>query len=720
MNAEQNRFEESRQGTRDWNQWGPYLGERQWGTVREDYSPHGTAWEYFPHEMARSRAYRWGEDGIAGFSDSEQLLCLALAVWNERDPILKERLFGLTGNQGNHGEDVKEAYYYLDATPTHSYLKMLYKYPQREFPYSLLVEENARRGKGDPEFELLDTNAFHDDRYFDVFVEYAKAAPDDMLMLVTVHNRGPEDAPLHVLPHVWFRNTWSWGRVNGEKPSLRRSQDGEHVVATHEKLGTYDMHCDGQPYPDVPLIGALSNGGYDHHPLWYRNFQYEAERQRGLDYVEDLASPGEFHWDLTAGAAVLILRAAHLGDDIPIGEASAVQTFQKLAVAERNRRQKFPSALHRAADAYVVRRGTFQTIIAGYPWFTDWGRDTFIAMRGLCLATGRLDTARDILLAWAGTVSEGMLPNRFPDGDGTPEFNSVDASLWFIVAAYEFLQLAADEKRLSVDDRQTLGSTVDAILAEYTRGTRHGIRSDDDGLLSAGEPGVQLTWMDAKVGDWVVTPRIGKPVEVQALWLNALWIGGQSDSKWNERFENGLVTFADRFWNPERDCLYDVVDVDHQPGTHDASLRPNQIFAVGGLPLQLLDAQRARRVVDTVENRLLTPLGLRSLESDATDYVGHYGGSVRERDGAYHQGTVWPWLIGPFVEAWVRVRGGSDAAKRAAREKFLPPLEAQLQAAGLGHVSEITDGDPPHTPAGCPFQAWSLGELLRLRQNILA
>src|SRR5438270_583302 len=210
MTAEHLRLEENRTGNANWLGWGPYLSERQWGTVREDYSPGGDAWDYFPHDHARSRVYRWGEDGLAGISDDDQRLCLALALWNGRDPILKERLFGLTNGEGNHGEDVKELYYYLDATPTGSYLKMLYKYPQAEFPYARLVEENRRRGRDQPEFELLDTGLFDDDRYFDVFVEYAKAAPDDVLLQVTVHNRGPDDAVLHLLPQLWFRNTWSW------------------------------------------------------------------------------------------------------------------------------------------------------------------------------------------------------------------------------------------------------------------------------------------------------------------------------------------------------------------------------------------------------------------------------------------------------------------------------------------------------------------------------
>jgi hypothetical protein len=243
--AEHVRIGEDACQERNWKRWGPYLSERQWGTVREDYSPHGNAWEYLSHDAARSRAYRWGEDGIAGISDDQQQLCLALALWNGRDPILKERLFGLTNGEGNHGEDVKEYYYYLDAAPTHSYLKMLYKYPQQAFPYAWLVEENRRRGKEQPEFELIDTGIFDDDRYFDVFVEYAKAAPDDILMLVTVHNRGPEEATVHVLPQIWFRNTWAWNG-NGARPELTVAGDGV-ISARHSDLGTYHLYTDGHP-----------------------------------------------------------------------------------------------------------------------------------------------------------------------------------------------------------------------------------------------------------------------------------------------------------------------------------------------------------------------------------------------------------------------------------------------------------------------------------------
>src|SRR5438445_1130272 len=245
QNTEDIRLENNRTRKEYWKRWGPYLSERQWGTVREDYSPGGTAWEFFPHDHARSRAYRWGEDGIAGISDRHQMICFALALWNERDPILKERIFGLTGNEGNHGEDVKEYYFYLDSTPTHSYMKYLYKYPQAEFPYGRLVEENRRRGKDQPEFELLDTGVFDDNRYFDVFVEYAKAEVEDILVKITVANRGPEPANLRLLPTIWFRNSWSWGN-SGTKPELRQESTGANPVIAleHPQLGKLWLHCE--------------------------------------------------------------------------------------------------------------------------------------------------------------------------------------------------------------------------------------------------------------------------------------------------------------------------------------------------------------------------------------------------------------------------------------------------------------------------------------------
>jgi glycogen debranching enzyme len=314
-----------------------------------------------------------------------------------------------------------------------------------------------------------------------------------------------------------------------------------------------------------------------------------------------------------------------------------------------------------------------------------------------------------------------MLPNLFPDQGAKPEYNSVDASLWYVVAVHELLQACHGNGGIvSAKDKRAFHSAVLAILDGYARGMRFGIRMDGDGLLAAGEPGVQLTWMDAKVGDWVVTPRIGKPVEIQALWLNALRIASQFAPHWEETFNRGLKSFREKFWNGKAGCLYDVIDADHRAGEVDASFRPNQIFAVGGLPFQLLEGERAQRIVSLVEEKLWTPLGLRSLAPDEPGYTPRYEGGVRQRDGSYHQGTVWPWLLGPFVEAWVRVRGSTATARREARDKFLTPLLNHLDEAGLGHVSEIADAEPSHTPRGCPFQAWSVGEALRLDQVVLA
>jgi predicted glycogen debranching enzyme len=474
------------------------------------------------------------------------------------------------------------------------------------------------------------------------------------------------------------------------------------------------------PYPGVPGVIALTNGEYAHAPQWYRNFLYTQERARGLACVEDLASPGTFRWDLSGGEAVCVL-AADLGEPWPAVGASAESCLQEAREQESRRRGQFASPLHRAADAYLVRRGTGRTVIAGYPWFTDWGRDTFISLRGLCLATGRLDVARTILVQWAGAVSEGMLPNRFPDRGEQPEYNSVDAALWYVVAVYDFLHAAATSgTAVSDPDQEALIEAVEAILSGHARGTRHGIRLDDDGLLAAGAPDVSLTWMDARIDGHGVTPRIGKPVEVQALWLNALHLAGRTTPRWAEVFHRGRESFTRRFWYESGGYLYDVVDVDHQRARVDASFRPNQVLAVGGLPLPLLEGERARRVVDAVGDRLWTPLGLRTLAPGEPGYVPRYDGGVPERTRSYHQGTAWPWLAGPYVEAWVRVRGGTAAVKEQARKMKLELLLAHLNEAGIGHVSEVADGDAPHTPRGCPFQAWSLGELLRLHLGVLA
>ncbi len=543
---------------------------------------------------------------------------------------------------------------------------------------------------------------------------------DDTVIVQEIFVR--HGAPLTVL--AWHLLSPRPGVTLRVRPFL--SGRDYHSMHHENPAFRFDPEPDGQrlvwrPYPGIPGIASAANGDYTHAPDWYRNFLYREEQERGLDCSEDLAAPGTLQWDLSAGEALWVLAAEGAATAAELGSAQLSDFVAAARAAERARR-RFPSRLHRAADAYVVERQGGKTIIAGYPWFTDWGRNTFIALRGLCLAGARLADARAILLAWATTVSEGMLPNRFPDHpDDAPEFNAVDASLWYVIAAHEFLAAAkAANHPVSRRDASALQRAIEAILTGYAGGTRFGIAADGDGLLRAGVPGVQLTWMDAKVGDWVVTPRIGKPVEVQALWLNALRIGSATSERCAALFARGRAAFAQRFWNEAAGGLYDVVDVGHQPGALDAAFRPNQIFAAGGLPVALIEGERARRLVDSVERRLWTPLGLRSLAPDEPGYTPHYRGGVRERDGAYHQGTVWPWLIGAFVEAWVRVRSGTPDAKREARERFLAPLLLHLDDAGLGHLAEIADAEPPHTARGCPFQAWSVGEALRLAEVVLA
>jgi predicted glycogen debranching enzyme len=473
-----------------------------------------------------------------------------------------------------------------------------------------------------------------------------------------------------------------------------------------------------QPYEGAPAVHMRTNGAYTHAPEWYRNFLYSEEQARGLDCLEDLASPGTLRFDLSRGEAVWL--AAADGSEEAFGTGSPEATIERLRTSERRRRSGLGNRLEQAVDSYLVQRGSGETVVAGYPWFTDWGRDTFISLRGLCLATGRLAEAGQILLEWSGSVSEGMLPNRFLDGAGSPEYNSVDASLWYVVAVYEYLEaMKAASLPIPRPGLRKLRDAIEAIVAGYEAGARYGIRADHDGLLAAGAPGLQLTWMDAKVGDWVVTPRMGKPVEVQALWINALRIASAFSEKWRALHDRALSSFQRRFWNEEKGYLYDVVDVNHEAGSDDASLRPNQILAVGGLPFRILEDGRARRVVDAIEEKLLTPMGLRTLSPDDPRYRGRYEGNPLQRDGAYHQGTVWPYLMGAFAEAWVNVRGGGDEAKRRARERFLEPLVKHLDEAGLGHVSEIADADAPHTPRGCPFQAWSVGELVRLDRLVL-
>lgn len=500
-----------------------------------------------------------------------------------------------------------------------------------------------------------------------------------------------------------------WTRLAGSVTSLNVQPllAGRDYHATHRENPVFRFvpELDGdavtwRPYTGVPAICCAANGLYHHAPDWYRAFLLRDEADRGLDSLEDLATPGAFSFDLASGPAAMVLSTGPIA-----GEPAAVA--DQIFDAEGRRRAAFSSALARAADAYLVARSAGKTIIAGYPWFADWGRDTFIALRGLCLATGRRDDARAILCQWAASVSRGMLPNRFDERDTAPEYNSVDAALWFVIAADAYLAGPA-----TAADRDLLRAAIAAVVDGHRAGARHGIRVDGDGLLACGQPGVQLTWMDARVDAECVTARIGKPVEIQALWINALVIAGRAAEA-----DRARAAFA-RFWDPDRRQLHDIVDADHIRGAVDSTCRPNQLLAVGGVPHPVLDPRRecARAVVDTVERVLWTPAGPRSLDPGDPRYHGRYAGGAAERDRGYHNGAVWPWLAGPFIEAWVRVRDSTPAARREARTRFLDPLLARTQLAGLDHLSEICDGDPPHRPTGCPFQAWSLAEAIRIDQ----
>jgi predicted glycogen debranching enzyme len=472
------------------------------------------------------------------------------------------------------------------------------------------------------------------------------------------------------------------------------------------------------PYQGCPNLRLFHNGTYTHEPLWFYNFFYSEERARGFDFNEDLASPGTFRWELGRGTAYLVASSQELDT---LAGASLVEfdkEIEQIYSAESQRRATFPSPLHKAADAYLVQRNNGKTIIAGYPWFTDWGRDTFIAFRGICLSSKRLEEGAQLLSTWRETLSEGMVPNRFPDTGGDAEYNSVDASLWFIIAAYSFMKATP---RKFKELHAQLKETICEIVAAYIQGTRFNISADpEDSLLRCGLPGTQLTWMDAKIDQTVFTPRAGKPVEIQALWINALSIASRYKRGWSKEYHQALTSFREKFWYEQGGYLFDVIDVDHQKGRNDCSLRPNQLLAIGGLPLQLIEAEQAISVVKVCEGKLFTPYGMRTLSPDDERFRPRYEGNGYQRDSAYHQGTAWPWLLGPFVEAWIRVQKDPEKAKEQAKKKFLGELLSSLfETGGAGHINEIHDATAPFQGRGCPFQAWSVAEVLRLFYEVL-
>jgi predicted glycogen debranching enzyme len=473
--------------------------------------------------------------------------------------------------------------------------------------------------------------------------------------------------------------------------------------------------------------------GADIRPVndWYRGFQLAVEAERGLECVEDHLCAAEIIATLQPGASIVITASTrpHAGRDAgtPLARAFSLQRRRahekSLLDAWRRAHDKAsrtaPEWVRRlvlAADQFVVERAIpgepqGRSIIAGYPWFSDWGRDTMIALPGLALATGRPELARTILSTYARFVDQGMLPNYFPDQGEPPAYNTVDAALWFFQAVRAYVDATQDLKFLA-----EVYPTLEDVGAWYERGTRYGIQMDPaDSLIRAGDDGVQLTWMDARVGDWVVTPRRGKPVEVNALWYNALAAMASFAGRLKrpteaheQRMREVEMSFQ-RYWNAANTCLFDVLD---GPEGNDGTIRPNQLFAVS-LPESPLTAEQQRAVVQACGRLLLTSHGLRSLGPDDPRYRGVYAGDRRARDGAYHQGAVWTWLLPQYALAHYRVHGSREEALA-----FLEPLGRLLGAYGVGTLPEITDGDAPFTPRGCVAQAWSVGEALRAWHTI--
>lgn len=472
----------------------------------------------------------------------------------------------------------------------------------------------------------------------------------------------------------------------------------DHILKTKSYEGSPDIY--------------IKAPGADHqaNPDWFYHFNYAIEKYRGQDFEEDLFSYGCLSVQLKKGDSLGII----ISTEDPAGkeahELLAKESLRRQSLLNNQPGDKTIQQLALAADQFIVKRGDdLKTIIAGYHWFTDWGRDTMISLPGLCLCTGRYSDAKKILAAFAESVSEGMLPNRFQDNGEAPEYNNVDGTLWYFIAVHKYLQATNDKKFVLA---RILPVLKDIIQWHYN-GTRYHIHVDDDELLYSGEAGVQLTWMDAKVGDWVVTPRTGKAVEIQALWYNALRIFAAllelnkekaAADKMNGKAEQVKTSFLNKFWNAADGYLYDVVDGDHK----DASLRPNQLFAVS-LPFTLLEGKQARSVLKIVEQKLYTPVGLRTLPADDNRYVGIYGGDQLKRDSSYHQGTAWSWLLGAYVDSIIKVKAEKSKAK-----KVIQNFKYHLEEGCIGSVAEIFDADAPHHPRGCMAQAWGVAEILRV------
>lgn len=526
-------------------------------------------------------------------------------------------------------------------------------------------------------------------------------------------HRATEPLKLTIRALVNYRDHHGNTQSNNWQMDVKTIENGICITAYPEAIPLYLFSDPAQQVlPPRAQVFPAHN--------WYYDFDLAVERYRGLSDREDHLHGATLEITLNRGESFTFVASTEKQPNLHGETALKLRRSQEQKLlgfwkASRPMSAPQPPAwierLVLAADQFIVNRPLSEerngkTIIAGYHWFGDWGRDTMISLPGLTIATGRFEVARSILRTFAKYVDRGMLPNRFPDAGEDPEYNTVDATLWYFEAIRAYHVATEDDDLL-----RELYPVLTEIIDWHCRGTRYNIHLDpSDGLLYAGEPGVQLTWMDAKVGDWVVTPRMGKPIEVNALWYNALRTMakfarqiGKPHQEYEAMADRTLARFS-RFWNAETGYCYDVLD---SPDGDDASLRPNQIFAVS-LPESPLTPARQRGVVDACSRVLLTSHGLRSLSPDHFQYRGYYGGDRLQRDGAYHQGTVWGWLLGAFVLAHLRVYGN-----RAQAREFLEPMANHLLAHGLGSLSEIFDGDAPMAPRGCIAQAWTVAEVLR-------
>jgi predicted glycogen debranching enzyme len=477
-----------------------------------------------------------------------------------------------------------------------------------------------------------------------------------------------------------------------------------------------------KPFENAPdLFISVPGAAYQHNPKWFYNFQLAVEKYRGQDYEEDLFNHGIFKVDLKEGESLVIM----LSTENPIGrdpiELYKKEKERRLGLLEISNDTNTPEIefsteqiLILAADQFIVKRGdNLKTIIAGYHWFTDWGRDTMISLPGLCLSTGRYDDAKKIIAAFANSVSMGMLPNRFQDNDEPPEYNNVDGTLWYFIAIKKYLDATKDK----IFVLNNILPVLKDIIDWHFKGTRYNIHVANDGLLYAGETGQQLTWMDARIGSWVVTPRMGKPVEIQALWYNALKIfseilrlNDQEDDADRVELSAGKAkkSFEEKYWNEAGNYLYDNIDEHDMP---DSAIRPNQLFALGLCYPILEDGRKANLVLKLVARDLYTTVGLRSLSPQDPLYIAQYGGDVLHRDASYHQGTVWSWLLGTYVDAIIKLK---EEGYELRAKNVIEDFKFHLNEGCIGNVSEIFDAASPNHPRGCVAQAWGVAEILRV------